>query len=411
MAITKGTVLDNNSLTWATVSGSSGDLFILFFYNDGGDDQGTGPDSGELTRIGTGDQGTSMEAGCYYRVITEGEGTNVFADEGDFNSMGNEGYNAHWFLIPAAEWDDTDIPEVADAQSATGTIDPPNLEPSGWAAEESDTIWIICGGRDDDDGLTSVSTNYAANEQLTESTNQVEVGSSYRLLAAAAENPGVFTQTGTAEEYIVFTVAVHGVEGGDTETANIADDEGITDATTWAVGKVKVIPDDVGVSDATTWKVDKIVTIADAMGVTDAQSWIVEKSISIADDMGITDSLSWPVGKVVGVADTVGMTDTVAGVIRRLVSIADGVGITDATARQIDKIIGLAETVGITDDLARIIEKTIGLSDSVGIADLLATIGGGAAPSASVWWRIEEEERQIALRQAEKYDEEEFLLL
>ena len=32
MAISRGTVLDNNTLPWATVGQSSGDLFLLFFY-------------------------------------------------------------------------------------------------------------------------------------------------------------------------------------------------------------------------------------------------------------------------------------------------------------------------------------------------------------------------------------------
>ena len=192
MAISKGTVLDNVSLAWSTVGPSSGDLFILFFYNDGGDNQGTGP--AELTRIGTGDQGTSMEAGCYYRECTGSETSNVFTTEADFGGMGNEGYNAHWFLIPAAEWHGTDLPEVDDAHATSGTVDPPSLTPAGWDASAEDTIWIIAGGRDDDDGISAVSSGYSTNEQLTENTNQVEVGTSFRIAAVAAENPGLRVQ-------------------------------------------------------------------------------------------------------------------------------------------------------------------------------------------------------------------------
>ena len=204
MTISQGIVLDNISLAWTTVNPSSGDLFILFFYNDGGDNQ-TAP--ADLTRIGTGNQGTSIEAGCYKRTCTGSETGNVFTDENDFGVSG-EGYNAHWFLIPAAEWHGTTQPEVTDVQAATGTIDPPSLIPSGWDASTEDTVWIICGGRDDDDGISAVSLGYATNEQLTFTKNQVEMGSSYRIAATATENPGIYTQTGTAEELIVFTIAV-----------------------------------------------------------------------------------------------------------------------------------------------------------------------------------------------------------
>jgi hypothetical protein len=143
MAITQGTVLDNNALAWSTVNPSNGDMFILFFYNDGGDDQGTGP--GTITRFDT-DVGTSMEAGAYYYTCTGSETGNVFTSENDFNNMGNEGYNAHWFLVPAAEWHGTTAPEYAKANASTGTVDPPNLTPSGWDASAEDTIWIIKNG-------------------------------------------------------------------------------------------------------------------------------------------------------------------------------------------------------------------------------------------------------------------------
>jgi hypothetical protein len=205
MAISQGTVLDNNPLAWSTVNPSNGDMFILFFYNDGGDDQGTGP--GTITRFDT-DVGTSMEAGAYYYTCTGSETGNVFTTENDFNNMGNEGYNAHWFLVPAAEWHGTTAPEYAKANASNGTVDPPNLTPSGWDASAEDTIWIICGGRDDDDGISAVSSGYSTNEQLTENVNQVEVGSSYRIAATASENPGTYTHTGTAEEWVAYTIAI-----------------------------------------------------------------------------------------------------------------------------------------------------------------------------------------------------------
>ena len=157
MAISQGVVLDDNALAWTTVGPSSGDLLILFFYNDGGDDQ-TAP--GDLTRLDS-NGGSTMEAGAYYRECTGSETGNVFTDEGDFG-VSKEGYNAHWFLVPAAEWHGTTLPEMpARASGSSGTLVPPSNTPAGWDASAEDTIWIIAGGRDDDDGISAVSSGYS----------------------------------------------------------------------------------------------------------------------------------------------------------------------------------------------------------------------------------------------------------
>lgn len=199
-------VLDNTSLAWSTIGAVSGDLIVLFFANDGGDNQTT---PGDLTRIDSND-GSTMEGGCYYRICTGSETGNLITDESTFGITGGggEAYTSHVYKIPTGQWHGTTPPEGTTARGDTGTIDPPSHTAS-WGSETLN-IWFVAAARDDTDGIADLTTIY--DPQFTYSAppagGQVELASSYRPATAAAENPGTANQTGTGEEWKAWTVAV-----------------------------------------------------------------------------------------------------------------------------------------------------------------------------------------------------------
>jgi hypothetical protein len=213
VAITRLTGADTSTLTWETIGAASGDLILLFFINDGGDNQTT---PGTLTRLGV-DSGTSVEGGAYYRICTGAEAGTLIASEASFG-VSNEEYCWHLIKIPTGEWHGTTPPEAADVRAASGTINPPNLAPS-WGSE-TDNIWVVAACRDDDDGISALTADYTTNFAYTESAASnasCEIASSWRLNTAASEDPGNATQTNTNEEYIAWTVGVRPVAVGGVE--------------------------------------------------------------------------------------------------------------------------------------------------------------------------------------------------
>lgn len=220
MAFTRYTLSDNQSLAWATVSASSGDLIIMVFVNDGGDNHTT--PSG-WTRLDS-NNGLSVELGTYYLVATGSETGNVVTDETDFD-ITDEQYCCHVIKIPAAEWHGTTAPVAlearGDALPSPGTlIDPPSISPA-WGAETGN-IWIVAGGRDDDDGITDASANYSANFTRTASNTGAgtcEIGTSWRTTNGATEDPGVWDHPLGSEEWLAVTIAVRPAAAGVTVNA------------------------------------------------------------------------------------------------------------------------------------------------------------------------------------------------
>jgi hypothetical protein len=216
MAITRLTGADNSTLTWETIAPSSGDLVILFFVNDGGDDQTTPAD---LTRLDT-DDGSTVEAGCYYRICTGSESGTLIADEGSFG-VSDEEYCWHLIKIPTGEWQGTTPPEMT---RASDNSNPKNLDPPSHTASwgsETDNIWIAAGCRDDDDGISALDSNYDANFAYTESSasnNSCEICSSWRTNTSDTEDPGAATHTGTGEECLMWTVAIRPFFAGEIRT-------------------------------------------------------------------------------------------------------------------------------------------------------------------------------------------------
>jgi hypothetical protein len=200
------TINDNEALSWDTIDPASGDLVLVLFSDDGGDDQTTPGGTYALTRFDPGNVGISVEFGAYYRICTGSETGNLITSEATFGVTGEE-YGAHVYRIKTGSWHGTTAPECARATAETGTADPAELDPSGWATEA--TLWLVAVTRDDDDGYQSLGANYVRRFVRTPSgTAGPEIASSWYINEAASENPGTSTHTGTAEEYIAFTIGV-----------------------------------------------------------------------------------------------------------------------------------------------------------------------------------------------------------
>ena len=179
MAISRLTGADNSSLTWATVAASAGDLIVLVFAVDGGDNLST---PGDLLRLDS-NSGTTVESGVFYRICDGSESGTLISSEASFG-VASEEYCWHLIKIPAVEWHGTTPPELTSAGGGgtTGTIDPPSVGPS-WSSEDNN-IWIVAATRDDDDGISSLSSDYDANFDYTQSassTGSCEVATSWRL--------------------------------------------------------------------------------------------------------------------------------------------------------------------------------------------------------------------------------------
>jgi len=194
---------------------ATGDLLVLVYVNDGGDNQTT-PTG--WTRLDT-DAGTSVEGGAYYRIVGGTPPTGTF-------TLGVSGEEATWVIwhFPASLWHGTTPPEMTRATAATGTPDCPSLTPSGWDASAEDTYWLAAVARDDDDNMASVaSSGYDATYAYSTSSitaNGVEIGAGWRVAATATENPGAASVTGTGEEWFAWTIAVRPAStGGQTATA------------------------------------------------------------------------------------------------------------------------------------------------------------------------------------------------
>lgn len=96
------------------------------------------------------------------------------------------------------------------ATPATGTSaapDPPSVTPS-WGA--GNTLWLIVEGSDDQTAdVSAYPTNYTANGIYNEvsASNGVGLGSSYRAVNVASENPGAFTLA-ASQEWVAATIAI-----------------------------------------------------------------------------------------------------------------------------------------------------------------------------------------------------------
>lgn len=169
---------------------------------------------------------------------------------------------------------------------------------------------------------------------------------------------------------------------------SVADDVGITDSTSTAIGYVKSLSNSVGISDLITASVGYFKTIANTVGITDAVGSVVGKIVSIVNSVGITDTISRAIDYVKSLGNNVGITDTFGRAIGYVKSLSNNVGISDTIASIVGKVVALADAVGIADvigivlGIVRTDTETVGITDAV---DAVVTVGGGGGGVVYYW--------------------------
>jgi hypothetical protein len=191
---------------------AAGDLLIAVVSSDGNPNF-----SGTLTTnmtsfVAKAANGTAVTSQCFYRIC-DGSETSPWV----LNLSASEAASVAFILIPAASWHGTTPPEgVAWVNVDTANPNPPNLDPSGWAAE--DTLWIAVATYDlGTQTVTAYPTNYADDQTNVRGNNTggVGIGIATRGLNASAEDPGTFTLSAT-EDTLTTTIAVRPAAGGAT---------------------------------------------------------------------------------------------------------------------------------------------------------------------------------------------------
>jgi len=177
------------------------DLLITFFANDG---SATVTTPANWNLIDSTANGAAARFSSYYKIAVGNEdGTTV-----DFVTSATEKAAAQVYRITAASWHGTTPPETAAAVTgASAGPNPPSTNPAGWDIE--DTMWIAAYGADDDDDATAYPTFYTNGTytQSDNSTSSASMGSARRELAAASDDPAIFT-INAGEEWITITLAI-----------------------------------------------------------------------------------------------------------------------------------------------------------------------------------------------------------
>ena len=142
---------------------------------------------------------TSLVSEVWYRTANATEANFTYTSSASERSVNR--------CLRIGSWHGTTIPEAAAATGIDGANpDPPNLDPAGWGTE--DTLWVaFCGN---DDPVSAYPTSYTDN-QFTDNTgttfSDANIAMATRNLAAAAEDPGTFTQSPVGN-WVGITVAV-----------------------------------------------------------------------------------------------------------------------------------------------------------------------------------------------------------
>lgn len=122
------------------------------------------------------------------------------------------GGSSHVYRFQAGTWSGTatDI-TTADAMVSDGNADPPNHTPPHGSQDYS---WIAVGITDNDGIITGAPSSYT-NLTLTDSNSisDSNMGTAWRALEAASENPGTFTQA-EVENCVGVTIAIPPPMGG-----------------------------------------------------------------------------------------------------------------------------------------------------------------------------------------------------
>jgi PKD repeat protein len=178
---------------------AAGNLLIIFYAFDGS------PTVSGISENGYSTLGTTSASSPYtrvaYKIATGSEGSTV-----TFTSDVAE-KSAH-ITYRITGWHGTTAPAISTVATATSANpDPASLNPSGWDIEE--TLWLAVAAWDA--GNTNLSTfpSGYTNGLLNRATSSDGVGiaTAQRELAAASEDPGAFTLTGS-QAWKAYTLAV-----------------------------------------------------------------------------------------------------------------------------------------------------------------------------------------------------------
>ena len=203
---TTATSVSSSSLTTHTISTPagvvSGDLLIAFIAmeNDGADPQYSAWSDGftEIKDKLTGGL-AGANVGVAYKFSDGTEGANITVDSVDAERAAHA-----MFRISSASL--ASAPEISTGGSGLSAApDPDNLIP---VLLTRDYLWLVLAGYEkDDETITGFPTNYGSNQVISSMFSGATIGIATRELAAAAENPGVFSMSGS-EEWQAFTLAV-----------------------------------------------------------------------------------------------------------------------------------------------------------------------------------------------------------
>ncbi|MCK5319193.1 MAG: hypothetical protein KAJ55_14875 [Anaerolineales bacterium] len=203
---TTATSVTSSSLTTHTIDTPagvvSGDLLIAFIAmeNDGADPQYSGWSDGftEIKDKLTGGL-AGANVGVAYKFSDGTEGANITVSSVDAERAAHA-----MFRISSASL--ASAPEIsAGGSGLSAAPDPDNLIP---VLLTRDYLWLVLAGYEkDDETITGFPTNYGSNQVTSSMFSGATIGIATRELAAAAENPGVFSMSG-AEEWQAFTLAV-----------------------------------------------------------------------------------------------------------------------------------------------------------------------------------------------------------
>lgn len=151
----------------------------------------------QLAEQGTGSS-TAVTGAVFYRFCDGGEGASV-------SCTWTSGQIASAIAIRLAGHHASSAPEASSATTgSTATPDPASLSPS-WGS--ANTLWIAFATLRDSDAFTSYPTSYDDNQLSNTANASLQMKIATRDLAAASEDPGVFTWAGPGAT-LAYTVAI-----------------------------------------------------------------------------------------------------------------------------------------------------------------------------------------------------------
>lgn len=183
---------------------AAGDLLLLFVGNDGAGDSAsvtdwTTPTNGSARANSAADNG---EGHWFYKIADGNEASTVTV-----TLSSSEGAAYASYLIPAAEWHGTSVPEVASANPPSSVNpNPPSLTAS-WGAE--DNLWFVAYAWDGNTSHVSYPADYTNDQQTSNWANSGGFGVAVasREAAAATEDPDT-AEISASEQWAAFTLVV-----------------------------------------------------------------------------------------------------------------------------------------------------------------------------------------------------------